>query len=325
MSIVKRYAFRFGKWAAYATGRSYQHVQQGRGKAFAPGRLEGYFNDLTGKVGGPGRLSAAGVPLVETDTTPEYEMPIVVFQWGLGNWDAWLLSGKTDAAHAANVLATARWAVATMTADGGWDCWTSLSRPVISPYSAMAQGEGISVLVRAGQIEDDPAFLRTAQRAADFMLNSGAHGLTRPYNGGISLEEYPGDAMEGVLNGWIFALVGLSDLAIATGDESLRETTERLAGDLAAAMPAYDMGYWSLYDRSGIVASPAYHSVHIAQLEALAEIFPRQAEALNGIAARFRRYEASKFGMARAFVKKLGQKLVATQQGEMRESSARDR
>lgn len=318
MSLVKRYTMRFAKWGNYIAGKSYQHVPQGRGRVFQAGALDGYFNDLTGKAAGTGRESAMGVPIVETDTHPAFEMPIVIFQWALGNWDCWLMSGRADQGRAEAVLRAARWAVSTITEEGGWPCWTELKRPVISPYSAMAQGEALSLLARAQQIENDPAFLSAAQRAVQFLLNSGAHGLTRTEAGKTSLEEYPGEAHKSVLNGWIFALVGLKDHALQTRDSTLDARAASLAADLVATLPAFDTGYWSTYDRAGNIASPFYHSLHIAQLNALAEIFPEQADGFTRVATRFAGYETDRVGKTRAIVTKLFQKLRQSESGEMR-------
>ena len=316
MSVkLRRYVMRLRKWSRYATGQSYQHVPQGIGKAFLPGQLHGYYNDLTGKAEWTGNTGRHGVPCVRTDTNPAYEFAIVIFQWGLGNWDSWLLEGKLQGRT--RLLDAARWAVDNIDARGGWECWRDLQRPTTSYYSAMAQGEGLSVLARAALIDPAGPWLTVARRACDFLLESGEAGLTRTFDGITSLEEYPGAAFPSVLNGWAFALVGVADLGLATGDAAIRGRAHELAQSLAQALPRYDTGYWSRYDIGRNIASPFYHDLHVAQLSALALMFPAQAVALDTIAARFDRYRQSRINRSRAIAVKVVQKLAQVQVGEM--------
>ena len=148
-------------------------------------------------------------------------------------------------------------------------------------------------------------------------MDSGDAGLTLERDGVVSLEEYPGEAMRGVLNGWMFALMGVRDHALLTGDPAVMAAAERLAGDLARALPRFDTGYWSLYDLAGDVASPFYHDLHLAQLEALARAFPAQAAAFDAVRARFEAHKASRLKTAWAVAVKVRQKLGQADVGEM--------
>lgn len=312
---LRRYAMRLKKWSRYAMGNSYQHVPQGIGRAFAPGKLEGYYNDLTGKARWTGNTGRHGVPTVKTDTNPAYEMPIVIFQWALGNWDSALLGEISDGRD--RLMAAARWAHKNMDEKGGWECWRDLQRPTISYYSAMAQGEGLSVLARAALIDPDGPWLATAKRAYDFLLNSGREGLTRQFGDIVALEEYPGDSFPSVLNGWIFSLVGIYDLGIISGDKGIQAKAKDLAGSVSKALPLYDTGYWSTYDIGKNITSPFYHDLHVAQLRALAMLFPAQADNFNRTADRFEAYSKKRINRARAIVVKICQKLAQPQVGEM--------
>lgn len=315
--MLRRYAMRFAKWARYARGGSYQHVAQGLGRRFTADGLEGYFNDLTLKADWKGETGALGEPLVRTDSEPRFAFAIVIFQWGLGGWDRWLLSDRTDAARRDTLMAAARWGVENLDARGGWPCWTGLKRPVTSPYSAMAQGEGLSVLARAASLDPGGPWRAAADRAYAFLMDSGDAGLTLERDGVVSLEEYPGEAMRGVLNGWMFALMGVRDHALLTGDPAVMAVAERLAADLARALPRFDTGYWSLYDLAGDVASPFYHDLHVAQLEALALAFPAQATAFGAVRARFVAHRNSPPKRVWAILLKVRQKIGQADVGEM--------
>ncbi len=306
---------RFDKWARYASGKSYQHVPQGIGRAFAPGALQGYFNDLTGKANWSGATGPFGVPLVKTDTAPQFAFPIVIFQWALGNWDLFLLDG--DRSRLQPVLAAAKWAKDNMTAAGGWACWTELRRPTTSVYSAMAQGQGLSVLSRAAVVDPGQGWLDVADEAYRFMMDTPGSGLLRIENGIRYLEEYPGDALRSVLNGWIFSIVGIYDHSLAKNDSGLTKLASTLAADLAQVLHRYDTGFWSTYDLSGNIASPFYHLLHIAQLRAIALLFPEQRMIFDAQADIFETYSMSGMKRARAISLKLVQKMRQSDVGEM--------
>lgn len=314
--MLKRYLMRLGKWARYATGASYQHKPQNEGTRFVPGAIEGYFNDLRAKADFTGEMREE-VPVVKTDTAEAFFFPIVIFQWGLANWDLWLDSGRNDNLRRANVLAAARWAARAIDAQGGWLCWTGLVRPVTSNYSAMAQGEGASLLVRAHEIEPEEGYLALAERAIAFMLTPGPQQLVRDWGDWKSLEEYPGNAMPAVLNGWCFALMGLEELSLVAPNQELCQARATYAEGLAKALPRFDTGYWSTYDLGGNLASPFYHNLHIAQLRSLARVFPEHASRFLEAADRFDRYRNSRICTLRAVGVKVVQKLLQPAVGEM--------
>ena len=111
--------------------------------------------------------------------------------------------------------------------------------------------------------------------------------------------------------------MGVRDHALLTGDPAVMATAERLSVDLARALPRFDTGYWSLYDLAGNVASPFYHDLHIAQLEALALAFPAQGNAFQAVRARFLAHKASRLKAAWAIAVKVRQKLGQADVGEM--------
>jgi hypothetical protein len=100
---------------------------------------------------------------------------------------------------------------------------------------------------------------------------------------GPVLQEYPTHPPAHVLNGWIFALWGLYDVAIAGGElsEGAHDAFSRGVDTLAARLPLYNTGWnWSRYDLFPHplvhVTSPFYHRLHVEQLHALHALVPRQ-------------------------------------------------
>ena len=161
--------------------------------------------------------------------------------------------------------------------------------------SAMAQGEGASLLVRAHAATKDDRFADAAHRALGSLAVPIAEGGLRARLGaGFFLEEYPTDPPSHVLNGGIFALWGYHDVALGLGDEVARREFERGVDTLAQNVGRWDTGSWSRYDlfprRVDNVASSAYHLLHINQLLAMQLIAP--SPELAAAAARFEGYLA---------------------------------
>lgn len=309
---------RFKKWSRYARGASYQHKPQGLGVNFKPGMLLGYFNDLTCKANFTGRTNN-GIPIVSTDTVDLFEFPIVIFQWGLGNWDLWLNSNKKDETAYNNFIKASKWAMENQNSEGGWSCWHNLSRPTINNFSAMAQGEGVSLLSRAYSVSGDNNALSAAKSALIFMLEPNSYQIRRNWGQFSSLEEYPGDSLPGVLNGWCFALAGVYDFSLIDDSYISSAILEELSRDIIEALPKYDNGFWSNYDLAGNIASPFYHNLHISQLRALALMFPICSRDFLKYANIFEDYSKNNFSRFRAVSRKIIQKIGQTSIGEMHE------
>ena len=115
-----------------------------------------------------------------------------------------------------------------------------------------------------------------------------------------------------VLNGAIFTLWGVRDVAVGLGDADARALFDDGLDALARGIGRWDLGYWSRYDlfphRMVNIASSAYHELHIDQLAALRAVAPRPA--LTETEARFRRYQASRLRQANAFARKVAFRLV---------------
>lgn len=299
----------FLRWGAMALGRSYWHVPQGLGKEFYPGKLAGYFNDLTRKVNWSGPVDRQGFPLNKVKGNHVY-FATTLFQKALGHWDIWLGSRLKDQYSQYQFLNLARWAVENQDEQGGWPIWPLLGLWYPSPYSAMTQGEGVSVLVRAYWLTNDDAYLGAARRAIGPMQKEVRDGgVCRVVSQGIILEEAPSETSRGILNGWVFALFGLYDFLLVKEDKEVRNLLEKTLNALVAHLPFYNAGYWSYYDLSGHLASPFYHRLHIAHLQALALAFPNHANDFRRFEETFTRQLANPMGKIRALVVKSAQKL----------------
>ena len=141
--------------------------------------------------------------------------------------------------------------------------------------SAMAQGEGISVLLRAWQLTEDETYLRTAHLAFKsfeyHQRNGGVQNIDE--DGNIWFEEYPSNPPGHVLNGFIFALLGLWEYYKVTGNTSAKNLWENGLLTLEKNIQKYDCGYWTIYDQyTKHVVGQKYHDLHVQQMKVLYEL-----------------------------------------------------
>jgi hypothetical protein len=259
-----------------------QRQAQGAAPFTAGDPASGYYNDMTVVAldyGSP-RDARAWFDLMVARR--EHALPVSLLQLGLG---AWQLRGE-DPAWGELALAAAEWCAIDLDGHG----LLRYHQPMHHTYdlpapwgSCMAQGQALSLLVRAALTMDRPDLFADAVRALGPLVARGS-GLVDQSELGPVLQEYPTDPPANVLNGWIFGLFGLADLAAAEGAPgdaraTAREAFESGCDALAARLPLYDTGRgWSRYDLYPHpvehVASPFYHRLHIALLRALDEVAP---------------------------------------------------
>ncbi len=246
-------------------GKSILHVNQGLGRCFSTTDICGYYNDLTEKVTKmPELLNCDELPHVEDERGEQILFPVAVFQYGLGAYDLYLL--KHDERYLKKILSVC---VLGDAKSGKFRCMEQLFLHLPrTPYGAMCQGEGTSLLIRAYKHSGNKIYLEAAQKALDFMLISVTNGGTSDETEErLLLLEYT--HRTAVLNGWIFALFGLYDAALVCDSRVYRDAFDKSLHTLIKSLHDFDCGYWSIYSRDGKIASPFYHDLHIAQMQAL--------------------------------------------------------
>jgi hypothetical protein len=146
--------------------------------------------------------------------------------------------------------------------------------------NAMVQGWVGALFMRAYQLTGDERFVNAAVRTVGPCFVPVARGGVRDLerNGRVFFEKYalPGQTRH-VLNGFMSALLGIWDVARASGD---RDAQAAFADGVAAlddvVLASYDTGYTTLYDqrpdRRATPSSVLYTWVHARQLAALARI-----------------------------------------------------
>lgn len=267
--IVQKAAM-VARWAKILTGKTEVAVEQGPGKVYQVEQIAGYYNDLTGKVSPNTLVDSNGVPICVIAGGKKVHFPIAIFQYALGCWDIALLDPNKSIEMLSKFERCADWALNNQRADGSWDTFGPVGSTKYS-VSSMAQGEGVSVLLRAAKISNDNRYLTAAEQACRFMLSPYERGGTSFLKGDyLFLEEYPQIPRRSVLNGWVFSLFGLYDLSLYNAD--YKQYFDRSAATLALCLDDYDAGFWSYYDLQQRLSSPAYHLLHIAQLKVLTQL-----------------------------------------------------
>ena len=294
------------RWLKILAGSSEVAVEQGPGRCCRLGELAGYWNDLTRKVSPNVLVDRNGVPLSVIAGGKKVHFPIAVFQYALGRYDLSLLEPDKAEEHLDALKTCAKWALATQRPDGSWDALSPIGSTRYT-VSSMAQGEGCSMLLRAHQAFSDERYLDAALAAVRFMIVDVVDGGTAVHEDGeLFLEEYPQTPRRSVMNGWIFSLFGLYDASLV--EPWFREPFVMSADTLARHLDDYDNGYWSLYDLEGRIASPAYHTLHIAQLYVMAEL--AEDARFADRAKRFENYAAKRANNIHAVIVKVVQKLA---------------
>jgi hypothetical protein len=277
-----------------------------RGAQFGPEGVRGYYIDLRVKAEAPTWPHASLGRL-------EDRLWVRVHQWGLGAYERYL-AGEGEQ-WLRNAMDVGRYALEQQVRGGPRDGLWLNRLPYTKTFqlpagwpSAMAQGEGASLLARLHLATGEERWADAARRAAAAMrLPSSAGGVQARLDGDPWPEEYPTDPPSYVLNGGIFALWGLYDVGEALGDADVMREFQQGADMLAANLHRWDTGYWSRYDLFGHpvmnIASSFYHALHTSQLEAMHVIAPRPQ--FEATARRFAGYADRRLCTSRAFARKV--------------------
>jgi heparosan-N-sulfate-glucuronate 5-epimerase len=283
------------------------------------GKLGEYYMLFAEKADYKGAYDATGIPLLDYHGQIGLQYnPIAIAQYGLGNYNLWKCSGDQDRKR--NFFLVADWleshleqnahGLAVWNHHFNWEYRDTLKAPW---YSALAQGQGISALIRAYKESGKERYLEAAQRAfAGFQhpIESGGVAFT-DMSGDLWFEEYIVFPPTHILNGFIWALWGVYDYWLATGDNSVQQLFARGVQTLLHNLARYDLGFWSLYEQSGtrlpMVASAFYHRLHIVQLQLMHRLTGEDEFAR--VADRWEGYTRSRSKRARALCYKSAFKL----------------
>jgi len=221
----------------------------------------------------------------------------------------------SDSEHLRMFIHGANWFINNQDSEGGWPSNVMFNpgrkkypkAKEIQPgwYGAMCQGQAISVLCRAHHITRDARYLEAAEAAlSPFLISSSKPGGIRAVfmNQFHWYEEYPTNPSTFILNGFIYSLIGLFDLAKTNPSNSKAKVLyDKGMEALEFMLPLYDAGSGTFYDLRHVTmhTSPKlarwdYHSTHINQLMLLATIQTNSTQFFSETAERWRGYMIGK-------------------------------
>jgi heparosan-N-sulfate-glucuronate 5-epimerase len=235
--------------------------------------------------------------------------PIAIAQWALGNYNLFCKTGNIAARK--EFLLASDWLCERLAQNSyGVHVWNHLfdweyRQTLKAPwYSGLAQGQGISLLVRAHTETGEMKYLHKAGlafRAFQADIDSGGV-VFRDRRGDIWFEEYIVSPPTHILNGFIWAAWGVYDYFLATGSREAIDLFARVVETLQSNLASYDLGFWSLYELSGtllpMIASPFYHHLHVTQLRVMCRITSEKSFAQ--FADRWENYARSRSKRTRA-------------------------
>jgi len=248
-----------------------------------------------------GAFDSSGIIMRDYEDQGIHYHPVLLATYALRLYDSYYVSRAEDARG--RFLLYADWLVDNLKPWGdGWAWVYDVPNPSFGArgqwISGMAQGLGIAVLAQAWAITGEHQYLNAADQAMDvFELNLSAGGvLTLLPDGGWWYEEVASPDTESslILNGCIFAVIGLGYYADIVNDTRARHLYEAGVQGIRELLPDFDGYYSSLYCLlpAGELRPTGdyYNIVHVQQL---LELWRREASIVFAeYALRFLEYQA---------------------------------
>ncbi len=255
-------------WFKMIFGRSDLHINQPIGHFICPDKLYGYYNDMSNKVTFDKKTERVVdyIPIFTNDYGKKVLFPIQIIQYGLGCYELYLKTN--DDVYLKKMIHCSDFILSIINNDGSISCMYFVNG-LSNPYSAMCQGECISLLARTYVETNDKKYYDAAINAYRFLVDKNhPFAVTKVFDGlDYCLYEYPEKGI--VLNGYIYALFGIYDAFLMTGDTKIKDVFIISTKSLFKIIDRFDLGLWSYYDLDRHYASAFYHKCHVQLLSAL--------------------------------------------------------
>ena len=224
-----------------------------------------------------------GLPMQVREGKKCYNV-VTLAQFGLMEYGYYLTNHKDS--HRKNCLCTAQALLRLQDDRGGWPYQFDFFHETMEYtlpsgwYSAMGQGQAISLFARANTLEKSETYSTASHRALQLLETPVEEGgLLTKIGDHYVLEEYPTNPASYTLNGLIFAMIGLYDAANAFQDATAKQLFWDMMQTLQEILPLYDDDTYSCYDLSHLTNPPRsknkdrkYHILHVRLLQALESI-----------------------------------------------------
>jgi hypothetical protein len=235
------------------------------------------------------KLGPDGIPEVEYPTIGYQKNPVTVEQYGLWAYGMTLYK-PDDPSYRAVAVKMADWLIAHQGKDGSWRYAFPISFDGVSMKagwaSAMAQGQAMSLFERVYKLTGDETYKTAAIRALLPLKKTEAQGgLKICFLGNCALpwlEEYPSTPPSYVLNGFMYTMIGIYDLATIAPGSAAMHLYELCRKTLDVALPKYNVHNLSAYDLTFItvksqkpqIPRQGYVWAHVNLLRALDSLQP---------------------------------------------------
>lgn len=258
-------------------------VKEGKGNyKLSQNQLDDYYVDFSEKVKYNYLFDKEGVPLLDYkgDIGIQYN-PCAIAQYGLGLCSMWYETKEIK--YLEKILVQAEWLIDnTVQGKNGigrleysfqGEAYNQIMN--VGYISAISQGQAISFLLRAMIILKRWDYMLTVEKLFKSFQYSIFDGGVVNYDeeGMMYLEEYPTIQISCVLDGFIYAMFGVYDYYLISGNDHAEKIFNDCCNTLKKRLPEFDLGFWSRADlyskRVKMPASKFYHNVHIQQLKAL--------------------------------------------------------
>ncbi len=240
---------------------------------------------------------------------------VTTVQYGL--WNLQQYSENKNEKYLHNVQKIVHWLVDNFkTWQNGTSAWIydydldfyRLKAPWIS---GMAQGQGISLLLRYCRLISEERLLEITKEAFQVFLNPVARGgvVSHFPDGSLVFEEFPTNPPSLVLNGHVFALLGIYDYSVFWQDKTAKELFQAAVNGLKNNLNRYDTGFWNFYDLHPTrrLASLMYVKVHVQLLHILASL--TEEPFFKDVADRWHKYLTNPYCRFRWMLGKVTEKV----------------
>lgn len=224
-----------------------------------------------------------GIPLYIYEGQQSYEI-VQLAQFGMMEYGYYLDTNEDF--HRKNCLACADKLVELQDRRGGWPCAFDYPCPEVSSvlkagwYSAMGQGQAVSLFARANALKPTQEYRTAAHRALEVLELPVEEGGVFTKLGDLDFyEEYPTEIPSYTLNGLMFCMLGLYDGSQIFEDEKAARMFRTMLHTLRTILPLYDDETITSYDLSHVTNPPReklrnrkYHILHVELLQAIDSI-----------------------------------------------------
>jgi len=262
------------------------------------------------EIGENYKFDRDGIPYTTFPGTTDMQYnPVSIAQYALGLWEVFLASSENK--YRTKFLKISDWFVENHV-NGKWqyNYHDKVSNLKSGWISAMAQGQAISVLMRAFQASGNKKYLKSAELAiAPLLKTISEGGVVHKFNEqNWWFEEYPSPQNPGhVFNGHVYCLFGIWDLYRITKNEGTLELFNKGVNALISQIAHFDTGYWVTYDQKfRDLINASYLDLQIRQLEVVNSI--REETIFKEYISKWSNYFQNENQLLRLTFKRLAQK-----------------